>query len=130
MDGKGWDDRARYVELLQMLIFASGRSTFQTLSEPRLAVVLSCWDELDGAGTPEEEFASRLPLLDAFVRSTWKQGSWSVWGLSSLGRPLDQNLRDSEFAQKGPEHFGYVVPPGNTYKDPDLTAMIAWLLGA
>ena len=111
IDGKGWDDRARYVELLQMLMFASGKSTFKPVSSPRLAVVISCWDEIEAPGTPEETFAGRLPLVDAFVRSTWHETAWSVWGLSSLGRALSQDRQDPEFAQRGPEHFGYVSRP-------------------
>jgi hypothetical protein len=129
IDGKGWDDRARYVELLQILVFAAGLSTFRKISKPRLAIVLSCWDELDAPGTPEETFAHRLPLLDAFVRSNWEDCAWSVWGLSSLGRALSQSGRDAEFAARGPEHFGYAVPPGSTEQLKDLTAPVAWLLG-
>jgi hypothetical protein len=125
----GWDDRARYVELLQMLIFAAGQSNFEKLSQPRLAVVLSCWDELDAPGTPQEAFANRLPLVEAYVRSNWSDSAWSVWGLSSLGRALKQDERDPEFATKGPEHFGYVIPPSGTEQMKDLTAPVAWLLG-
>lgn len=127
--GTGWDDRARYVELLQMLLFASGRSTFRQAETPRLAIVLSCWDELDGSQlTPEDLLAKRLPLLDAFVRNIWKDESWSVWGLSSLGRSLSQHERDEDFAIEGPENFGYVIRPGSTNEDRDLTAPVAWLL--
>lgn len=129
LDGKGWDDRARYVELLQMLLFAAGCSTFRRTLKPRLAVVLSCWDELEQPGTPEETLATRLPLVDAFIRSTWSDGAWSVWGLSSLGRALSQVEQDAEFARLGPEHFGYVVPPNGQEQVKDLTAPVAWLLG-
>ena len=128
VDGSGWDDRARYVELLQMLIFAAGKSTSRMASIPRLAIVLSCWDELDTKSTPEEVFADRLPLLNVFIRSNWKELAWSVWGLSSLGRPLSQDAHDDEFASLGPEHFGYVVPPQSTEHNSDLTAPVAWLL--
>ena len=128
VDAKGWDDRARYVELLQMLLYAARRSTFHRISRPRLAVVLSCWDELEEPGTPEETLATRLPLVHAFIRSTWQDRAWSVWGLSSLGRALSQDDRDAEFAEKGPEHFGYVIPPGSTEPITDLTAPVAWLL--
>ena len=128
LEGKEWDDRARYVELLQMLVFAARQSTFRKLSMPRLAIVLSCWDELEEAGTPEETFRKRLPLLDAFVRSTWSDRSWSVWGLSSLGRALSQVDRDPEFAAKGPEHFGYVIPPGTTEHNQDITTPVSWLI--
>lgn len=129
VDGKGWDDRARYVELLQMLLFAAGRSTFRRTPTPRLAVVLSCWDELEQPGTPEETLANRLPLVDAFIRSTWRDDAWSVWGLSSLGRNLRQVEQDAEFARLGPEHFGYVVLPNGQEQVKDLTAPVAWLLG-
>jgi hypothetical protein len=84
---------------------------------------------LDGIATPEETLSSRLPLVDAFIRSTWDDRAWSVWGLSSLGRALDKEKRDDEFAAKGPEHFGYVIAPGGTRHDKDLTSPVAWLLG-
>lgn len=129
VDGKGWDDRARYVELLQMLLFAAQRPTFTKTSTPRLAVVLSCWDELGSPGTPEQTLRERVPLIDTFIRSTWTDDAWSVWGLSSLERALSQDTRDAEFAEKGPEHFGYVVPPGGESHLDDLTAPVAWLLG-
>ena len=127
--GRGWDDRARYVELLQMLIFTAGRSTSRAISRPRLAILLSCWDELEEPSTPETVLADRLTLLDAFVRSTWVDSAWSLWGLSSLGRRLSQNERDQEYAAEGPERFGYVIPPGSTEQVSDLTAPVAWLLG-
>ena len=123
-----WDDRARYVELLQMMLFIARQSTSRAIGRPRLAVVLSCWDELDGQRTPEKEFAQRMMLLDAFVRSTWEQGAWSLWGLSSLGRELSPDTCDQEYVMQGPEHFGYVIPPGSTKPLTDLTAPIAWLI--
>lgn len=128
--GAGWDDRARYVELLQMLLFAAGRSTNEPIGAPRLAVVLSCWDELNGeTGTADELFADRLPLLHAFIASNWRGGSWSVWGLSSLGRALSNDEPDQDFRSLGPENFGYVLRPGETSQDRDLTLPVAWLLG-
>lgn len=124
-----WDDRARYVELLQMLLFVSGRSTYQRISHPRLAIIMSCWDELEENGsTPMEVFEDRLPLVHAFVRSTWSDSSWSVWGLSSLGRALRPDTSDPEFLSNGPENFGYVIPPESAVRDDDLTAPVAWLL--
>ena len=128
LEGTAWDDRARYVEILQMLLFAAGQSTAKPVVAPRLAVVFSCWDELDETGTPEQILRGRLPLLHAFIRSTWADGAWSAWGLSSLERALSQNSRDAEFVKNGPESFGYVIPPGGTDQERDLTAPVAWLL--
>lgn len=130
VEGTGWDDRARYVELLQMFLFAVGQSTYEPVEVPRLAVVLSCWDELNGEKiTPEQLLAERLPLLHAFIRSTWRDGAWSVWGLSSLGRALRNDEPDEDFRTHGPENFGYVLRPGATTQDRDLTSPVAWLLG-
>ncbi len=128
VDGKGWDDRARYVEMLQMLLFASGVSTYNQLSLPRLAVVLSCWDELEDVGPPDLEFEKRMPLLHAFIRSTWKEDSWSIWALSSLGCALRPNVQNEDYVLQGPENFGYVISSGNTKQEKDLTAPVAWLL--
>lgn len=129
VQGSGWDDRARYVELLQMFLFVAGQSTYQPIEAPRLAIVMSCWDEINGSRlTPEGLLEERLPLLNAFVRSIWRDDSWSVWGLSSLGRSLSQHERDEDFAMQGPENFGYVIRPGSTDKEQDLTAPVAWLL--
>lgn len=129
LEQRGWDDRARYVELLQMLLFARAQSSFARATRPRLAVVLSCWDELEESRSAAEVLATRLPMLEAFIRTTWEQEAWSVWALSSLGRPLSQDQQDEEFAAMGPEHFGYVIPPDAREEDADLTAPVAWLLG-
>lgn len=130
VNGSGWDDRARYVELLQMFLFAAGQSTLDPVEGPRLAVVFSCWDELKGEqGTPERLLAERLPLLYEFIRSTWQDGAWSAWGLSSLGRALHDKEPDEDYRTRGPENFGYVLRPGETTQNRDLTSPVAWLLG-
>lgn len=128
LDGSAWDDRARYVEMLQMLLFAAGRSTSKRVRSPRLAIVFSCWDELDETGPPERALAGRLPLLHAFVRNMWADCAWSAWGLSSLGRDLKPDVCDDDFVTSGPENFGYVIPPGEVDRNSDLTAPVAWLL--
>ena len=85
---KGWDDRARYIEMLQMLLFVTSQSTYGRVVRPRLAIVLSCWDELDDGSSPKGVFRDRLPPVEAFVLSSWADDSWLIGGLSSLGRAL------------------------------------------
>ena len=84
LDGSAWDDRARYVEILQMLLFAAGQSTSRPVLAPRLAVMFSCWDELDEEGTPEQAFRERLPLLHAFIRKY--MGRWFMVCLGPFRR--------------------------------------------
>jgi hypothetical protein len=128
-----WDDNARLVELLQLLLHAARHSTASRLRVPRLAVMLSCWDELPEQRrqrAPPEVLRSELPLLAAFLEANWEPGACSVWGLSALGKPLDKETSDEEYLDKGPTAFGYVVPPSGGGMSPDLSDPLLWLLQA
>ena len=126
-----WDANARWVELLQLLLHAAELGTVQRLGRPRLAVLLSCYDELDaGERPPSEVLAERLPLVSSFVTSNWEPESRTVWGLSALGRLLEPNSSDEAFIDQGPEFQGWVVPPDGGPPQRDLCRPISWLLDA
>ena len=126
-----WDANAQWVELLQLLLHVAGVDTVRRVQRPRLAVLLSCYDELDaGSQDPGEVLRQRLPLVSAFLASTWCAGQMTVWGLSALGRPLAKDATDADFMQDGPEHQGWIMPPGGGSSDPDLSRPLAWLLGS
>ena len=109
-------DQARAIELLQILLYFSKANLDQPLKQPRLTILLSCWDELEAREPPEQLLASRLPMLWSFLLSNWK--SLEIYGLSALGRPLSIDSSDEEYEIKGPEEFGYVVlPDGSQNKD-------------
>ncbi len=118
-------DQARMVELLQMLLQVRGAPHAERPAGPRLAVLLTCWDELGADGAPGDALASRLPMFDDFVRAKWADPL--VLGLSALGKPLSQHKRDPEYAARGPERFGYVVLPDGE-RSTDLTLPIKMLL--
>lgn len=124
-----WDIRAQLVEILQIILSQTGSGLGGRRSVPRLAVLLSCWDELTSPSTPADELRLRLPLVQAFLESHWDTRSWSVWGLSSLGRALDVKRPDTEFCNLPPEERGYVLPPGADHPTADLTLPIDWLIG-
>ena len=109
-----------------MLLFAGGLSG-RTDRMPRLGVLLTCWDEDAAGATPDEALDVRLPLVAAFIRSTWKAPM--VMGLSALERPLSPTERDMEYVSQGPESFGYVIRPDGT-QSKDITAPIQAMLGA
>jgi len=117
-------DQARLIELLQMFLFAGGLSG-RSDRLPRLGVLLTCWDEAAIETTPEEALNERLPLLAAFLRSTWKTPL--IMGLSALERPLSPTARDMDYVSQGPEHFGYIIRPDGTRSN-DLTAPIHAML--
>lgn len=126
-----WDANARWVELLQLLLHVAGLGQVTRLRRPRLAVLISCYDELAETGsTPQETLAARLPLVSAFIESTWATEAVSIWGLSALGRLLQGDSEDTDFIDNGPELQGWVIPPEGGERDSDLSKPLAWLLGA
>lgn len=125
-----WDANARWVELLQILLHVAGLGTVARTCRPRLAVLLSCYDELNETEMrrPQDVFADYLPMLLSFLQSTWRTDSLSIWGLSALGRLLEEGSADENFIDRGPEEQGWVVPPDGGERDPDLSRPLAWLL--
>lgn len=125
----GWDASARLTELLQILLHVAGVGTSSRVSSPRLAVMLSCYDEVQSdAEAPREFLDGRFPLLSSFIESTWHQGSLSIWGLSSLGKALAKDGADDDFIDEGPEQQGWVIPPEGSRREADLSLPLAWLL--
>ncbi|MDI1444865.1 hypothetical protein [Polyangium sp. 6x1] len=127
-----WDANARWVELLQILLHVAGLGQLSRLQRPRLAVLLSCYDELGAAPQqpPREVLNETLPLMSSFIESTWAPGEASIWGLSSLGCLLEPNSENATFIDEGPEHQGWLVPPEGGTSDTDLTRPLAWLVGS
>jgi len=127
-DGRSTELRA--VETLQRLLFVRGASLRHRLSAPRLGMLLSCWDELpetERKQKPSAILQHRASLLSRFITSNWEPDAIRIWGLSSTGQRLPEDLPDLEFARKGPEKAGYVVlEEGDT--SPDLTLPLNWLL--
>jgi hypothetical protein len=125
-----WDANARWVELLQLLLHVAGLGTVARLRQPRLAVLLSCYDELNRIDVPPREvLAETLPLVASFIHSIWAPAAVSIWGLSALGRLLKADSADETFIDGGPELQGWVIPPEGGPRDPDLSRPLAWLLG-
>jgi len=114
-------DQARLIELLQILLFLRGTSLERKLESPTLTLLLTCWDELDAHGSPEELLSKYLPMLYSFVKSNWE--NVIILGLSALGRTLAPKVSDAEYATKGPEQFGFVVCEDGSFT-PDLTVPI------
>jgi hypothetical protein len=118
------------IETLQRLLFARGAALQKPLQSPRLAVLLSCWDELPAPErdqSPSSLLATRAPLLSWFIKAMWSEESVRVWGLSSTEQPLPESGGNKEFARTGPQHFGYIVV-GDRQSTRDLTMPVAWLL--
>jgi len=118
------------IEMIQRFLFVRGASLRNRLHSPRLAVLLSCWDELantEKSLLPMDLLVQRAPMLARYLEANWESDELRVWGLSSTEQPLPAEVPNKEFARKGPENFGYVVT-GAKQEDRDLTLPITWLL--
>ncbi|SMF94384.1 hypothetical protein SAMN02949497_1697 [Methylomagnum ishizawai] len=126
-----WDANAYWVELLQILLYVAGLGTVVRRAQPRLAVLLSCYDELEGTDglQPRQVLAQQLPLVASFIDSAWFPNAVSVWGLSALGRHLEKDSTDELFIDDGPQFQGWIIAPEGGQPDPDLSRPVAWLLG-
>ncbi|MFY0563555.1 hypothetical protein ACN28E_06890 [Archangium lansingense] len=131
-----WDANAYWVELLQLLLHVAGVGQIARIRRPRLAVLLSCYDEFEKVEPgkvwvpPRQALAAHLPLVSSFIESNWAADALSIWGLSALGRPLESNGAEETFIDEGPEKQGWVIPPEGGIPDPDLSRPLAWLVGA
>jgi hypothetical protein len=123
-----WSDQAYYVELLQMLLYAKGTGTTMKMNSPSLTIIMSCWDELTNAklreSKPAELLSERMPLFSEFVDANWGSNHLTVFGLSSLGKALQEAEPDEGYLDNGPERFGYVVLP-NGVQSSDLTLPVS-----
>ncbi len=121
--------QARLVELLQMLAYTSRARTGRR--KPALAVVLSCWDELEEpqGTTPSDVLGKNLPMLADFIRNNWSEQRRIVLGLSATGVALTKASPNQDFIYKGAEVMGWVVDADGQHS-PDLTLPIARLAAA
>jgi len=123
-----WDANAKWVELLQLLLHVSGTGNHKRLEKPKLAVLLSCYDEIKSPqDIPSNVLGEYLPLLSSFISSNWSFDSFSVWGLSSTEVPLTPDDSNDDFVNEGPEEQGWVISPEGEKHD-DLSTPLAWLL--
>ncbi|WP_066271149.1 hypothetical protein [Hydrogenophaga palleronii] len=121
--------QARLVELLQMLLYTSHARTRK--SKPALAVLLSCWDELEEpqGTTPASVLRRSLPMLADYIANNWSEQRRLVLGLSATGVALSKVSPNVDFIYKGAEQMGWVVDSdGKCY--PDLTLPITKLAQA
>ncbi|WP_434998501.1 hypothetical protein ACRQTN_07225 [Pectobacterium brasiliense] len=124
-----WDANAYYIELIQMLCHLAGRNISYSTDKPPLALVLSCYDELNPEDkTPSIFLQKKLPLFFSFIHSIWPADKLSVWGVSSLGKELNFNSNDDAFIDDGPENQGWVIRPHSLDKNDDLTQPLSWVL--
>lgn len=118
--------QARLVELLQMLVYTSRARTGKRM--PALAVLLSCWDELEEPRgvTPATVLRKNLPMLADYISNNWSEERLIVLGLSATGVALSKAAPNQDFVYKGAEAMGWIVDADGEHS-PDLTLPVAKL---
>lgn len=120
-------DTAFYTELLQIFLYVKKIGIKQRITDPKLTLVLSCWDLLsdrDQKKLPKDVLQEKLPGLFSFIHETWTEDAYKIIGLSSIEKSLSNNDSDLEFVKKGPENFGYMITEEGK-KETDLTFTIS-----
>lgn len=95
----------------------------------RLAIMISAWDLVrDMNVTPYQWLATRMPLVDQFLRSNEKYFKYQLYGVSAQGVDLENAADVDEATRLIPSMRIQIVGPeeeGN-----DLTAPLVWLMSA
>jgi len=118
--------QARLIELLQIMLFGARVNLDKPVEKPKLAIMLTCWDELGSSASPPENLLkTQMPMLHQYVTSVWKHPLF--FGLSALGKALSLEQSDEDYINLGPEQFGYIVNPDGS-QSPDLTIPLQALI--
>ena len=122
--------QVQVVELLQFLMTGD-----LFVGPRRLAVLISAWDEVEGDGLdPEEVLATKLPLLDQYLRNGRDPWTWRVWGVSAQGGVYEDQDKGEQLEATAalrdldrPSDRIKVVE-GKTVST-DITLPLEWLIG-
>lgn len=117
-------DQARLIELLQIFLYVFSKSE-NDIKNPKICILISCWDELNTTDKPSEYLQRHLPMLSEFIHSKWHKPL--IMGLSALGKVLNKEIPDNEYQNSGPESFGYIVQSDGA-QNSDLTLPISFLI--
>ena len=121
--------QSKLVELLQMLQYKQQSYLEHRDKLPPLAVLLSCYDELNTKQPPREYCRAQLPMLDQYLSSNWPSDQLRFFAVSPLGQALSPKHPDNEYATSGPETKGFVIDEDGFQTD-DLLAPVEWLLSS
>lgn len=117
-------DQANYIELIQALLYAKKIGVKNKIRNPKLSIVITCWDELETNKAPAILIKEIMPLFIQFLESNWDSEKLEVYGLSSQEFSLKNNPEGKDkYLDELPENIGYLVLPDGT-QDKDITKLV------
>jgi Double-GTPase 1 len=117
------NEAVELVELLQMLLATRSIGAQLPITQPRLKLVLTLWDELQTDDLPETVLAHRYPLLLQYARSNWHPSALQVWGLSAQGFRLDTEENQDKYLDSTAAEHAYVILPSGGEPVHDLSLL-------
>ena len=122
--------QVQVVELLQFLMTGD-----LFIGPRRLVVLISAWDEVEGDGLdPDEVLATKLPLLDQYLRNGRDPWTWRVWGVSAQGGVYEDQDKDQQL--EATAALRDLDRPSDRIKvvdrksvSTDITLPLDWLIG-
>ena len=119
--------QSKLIELLQMMTYKRQAYLEHYCAPPPLAVLLSCYDELETDKSPGDYCRDELPMLNEYLQSNWPDNTLRIFAVSPLGQALSAKQPNKVYAASGPETKGFVIDKDGSSTD-DLLAPVAWLL--
>ncbi|BDS12399.1 TRAFAC clade GTPase domain-containing protein [Aureispira anguillae] len=120
-------DQSSLIELMQIILHHKEHDYHFKMSKVKLAIVLTCWDELNTEKTPIDELKESVPLLLNFIETNWDQSRLKVLGLSALGCSLSELENKEKYEIEGAESFGFYIKE-NGQKNKDITELLIEVL--
>ena len=117
-------EQSNLIELLQMMLYVKKCSFQKEITNPKLTIALTCWDEVDEVIAPNNLLAKLLPLLNQFIHTNWHKDAVNVIGISAQGFELKSQANKDKYLDDGSTKFAYVVKNNTTDKVYDITELI------
>lgn len=120
------------VALCELLRYLEGTLGADTLSWPRVGVVVTAWDLIDAetsAGGPDAYLQSQFPLFAGRIADS--DLDVKAFGVSILGGDLTEDNFKQAFLSGSLSQAGYVVTngaDGKPHRDGDISVPVLWVL--
>lgn len=119
----GLSSQSKFIELLQALLFAKDTGVKNSITKPKLFLILTCWDELKTKDNPIQVLKKKSPMLLHFIETLWDKDAFEILGLSSQEFPLTTQKAKDKYLDELPENFGYYISQEGI-RDNDITKLV------
>lgn len=113
--------QVKVVELLQFLQTAPFKPT-----KRKVSIMISAWDVVTPKCTPSQWLATKMPLLDQFLKSNPELFAIKLYGISALGGDIEDDDTRNELLRRTPSER--MACECDLESTSDITIPIAWMM--